>query len=724
MTTIKLTDHLGLDEDVTLAPSSALLQYFQQVPSLRLDSLDLAKLGGLTLDQPALTALSTGISFEQPIPIGAGAPDLSVQAGVHGSFALIKRAPGTASLPDVLADDIDIPENACYVSFGIDASVGAGIEAGSGALTFGVAPGATITIVNYRSFPLNQGVTLWDAVRETVGGYLIPARTDDLAALPQGGLTTVTGTGSLKLSVTADLLAISNPLASVSLPAPLPALAVSAGGSVTVDASYEVACSYQICAHKLDTGKVRLGWYREQSSEIQVGATVSEGVSAGFGSTDLFSAIVGRISADPAADLNELAEAKLSDNQIAAIRAAVKAAVQRKLELALSTELSATQSGSAAFLYEIDLAALTAESRQALEQALRGDLSSLHASSLPGISCVHSVWEAVRTTGVSFHVNLLGILNVSSIATLTRSGKVMYEPATGALVITDQVTAARIQSTQVNFGADTQKLRQVMSESFLITAVYQGAQRQTGGPALRFSHSYFDLQNQTGRGQMQQMLRTGLALGLLSAQEADAPQDIQDFGRTMIHATTEYDDGLATAVFLDPNGAPLAQEFYEQMGRNAVQYLVKDGDVDAVRLRPAIDDTLWAQMKEQGQPGFALLFPFVSAPLLGAITADYSTIVWWADAMAGAAQRLAAIRQWFDARPTASLDDATFQRLRSGLADHLKQVAANTTEEFGQPWGLLAMNEAANHRPGATILIAGPSLVRMKERPLAAVAKP
>src|ERR1017187_3454096 len=70
-----------------------------------------------------------------------------------------------------------------------------------------------------------------------------------------------------------------------------------------------------------------------------------------------------------------------------------KAAVQRKLELALSTEFSAVKSGSAVFLYEIDLAALTAESRQALEQAMRGDLSSLHAASLPGISCVHSVWE-------------------------------------------------------------------------------------------------------------------------------------------------------------------------------------------------------------------------------------------------------------------------------------------------------------------------------------------
>jgi len=724
MTTIKLTDQLGLDEDVTLADSSALLQYFRQLPSLRLDSLDLAKLGGLTLDQPALTSLCTGVSFDKPIPIGAGSPELSIQAGVHGSFALVKRAPGTTSLTDVLADDVDVPEGACYVCLGMDASVGAGVAAPSGKLTFGVSPGAAIAIVNYRSFPLDQGITLVDAMRETVGGYLIPARADDLAALPKGGLTTVTGTGSLKLTVTADLLAISNPLAAVSLPAPLPALAVNGGGTVTVGASYEVACRYQICAHKLDNGKIRLGWYREQSSEVRVTATVSEGVSAGFGSTDLFSTIVGSISADPAADLHELAQAKLSDNEIAAIHNAVKAAVQRKLELALSAQLSAKQSSDAAFLYEIDPAALTAESRQSLEQALGGDLSSLHTSSLPGISSVNSIWETARTTGICLHVNLLGILNVGSVATLTKSGKVLYEPATGALVITDQATASRIQSTQVNFGADTQKLRHVMSESFLVTAVYHGAQRQTGGPALRFSHSYFDLENETGRAEMLQMLRTGLALGLLSAPEADAPPDIQDFGRTMVHATTEYDDGLATAVFLDPNGGPWPHELYEQMGRNAVQYLVKDGDGDDVRLRPAIEDPLWAEMKRKGQPGFAKLFPSVSEPLLGDITADYSTIIWWADAMAGAAQRLAAIRQWFVANPSASLDDASFQKLRGDLADHLKQVAAHTTEEFGKPWGLLAMNEAANHRPGATITIAGPKLVRTKERLLAAVAKP
>jgi hypothetical protein len=261
-----------------------------------------------------------------------------------------------------------------------------------------------------------------------------------------------------------------------------------------------------------------------------------------------------------------------------------------------------------------------------------------------------------------------------------------------------------------------------MSESFLITAVYHGAERQAGGPALRFSHCYFDLEEKTGCADMLQMLRTGVALGLLSAGEADAPAGIEDFGRTMVHATTEYDDGLATAVFLAPGGQPLPHDFYERMGRNAVQYLVKVGDEDAVRRRPAIEDPLWADMKKKGQPGFAGLFPGVPVPLLKDIVADYSTIIWWADAMTGAAQHLAAIRQWFAANPSASIDDARFQKLRGDLADHLKQVAATTTEEFGKPWGLLAMNEAANRRPGATITIAGPKLVRAKERRLAVVA--
>src|SRR5262249_46376914 len=157
---------------------------------------------------------------------------------------------------------------------------------------------------------------------------LIPASTADLAAMPPDSVITVTGTGTLTLHVTANLLAITNPLASLTLPGPLPAASVTAGGSVSIGASYQVSGSYQVCAHKLGDGKVRVGWYREKASQIKVSATVSEGLSAGFGSTDLVSTVVGVISAKPEADLQELAAAQLSEAEIARIEAAIKASVQ------------------------------------------------------------------------------------------------------------------------------------------------------------------------------------------------------------------------------------------------------------------------------------------------------------------------------------------------------------------------------------------------------------
>jgi hypothetical protein len=347
----------------------------------------------------------------------------------------------------------------------------------------------------------------------------------------------------------------------------------------------------------------------------------------------------------------------------------------------------------------------------------------LHGGALPGVTSVQSVWEKARKNGIRFDVNLLGILNIGSLSTLTTTGAVLYEPATGALVITDKLTAQRIRSTAVNFGADTQKLRHVMAESFLLTAAYQGSQQQVGGPALRCSHDFFDLDNDTSRDQMERDLRVAAALGLLSGADTIPPAGIDDFGRTMIHARTDYDSSLAAALFLDSGGAPLPQQLYENVGRAAIQLLVSEGDADAARREPALDDGLWSRMKAQGQPGFATLFPDLPAPLLGAVTADYTAIMWWADAMAGAGQRLAAIGKWFSQHSAPAPNDPEFQSLRQDLAAHLKKVAATTSEQFGEPWGLIAMDEASGRRAGASILIAGPKLVRMEQRALAAAAR-
>jgi hypothetical protein len=96
--------------------------------------------------------------------------------------------------------------------------------------------------------------------------------------------------------------------------------------------------------------------------------------------------------------------------------------------------------------------------------------------------------------------------------------------------------------------------------------------------------------------------------------------------------------------------------------------------------------------------------------------------MWWADAMAGAAQRLAAIRKWFGQHPSAAQNDPEFQSLRQNLAAHLKKVAAATSEQFGEPWGLIAMDEASGRRAGANILVTGPKFVTNKQRALPATA--
>ncbi len=723
MATIQLTDALGLVLNIDPAPFSSLWKYFQQLPVLHLTSTVLTKAAGFTLDQPALTAFVSGLSFDKDISAGPGGTAISISSGAHGSLELIQHTPAVVNLPGILAGKLTIAPDTCFVAFGIDASAGIAVGSDSGALQFGIGPGETIEIRNYQSFPLHQKIPLLDAVRETISRFTVPFCCDDLSSLPEGCVATVTGSGSLKLSGTANLLAVTNPLASASLPAPLPTLSVTAGGTMQIGATVEVRCKYQICARSIAPGRVELGWYRDNGTEFDINATVSEGVSAGFGSTDLFSSIIGVVSSSAAADLGQLQKANLPPNEIASIQSAVKSAVNRKLEIALSSQIGAAESGSAMFLFEIDLAVLAPSSRQAVDQALRGDLSALHAGALPGIALSQSVWEKTRSGHIQLTVNLLGILNFGAISTLASSGAVLAEPATGALVVTDKATANRVRSTAVNFGADTEKLRHVMAESFLITAVYQGLQRQVGAPTLTCYHDFFQLQQNTTPARMAQELHIGSALGLFAPADAVPPAGIADFGCTMVRAAVTYDAPSAEALFLAPGGQPRAANVYENLGRSAILLLVSDHDADAVRRRPALDDGLWTQMKSLGQAGFAGLFAGVAAPLLGAITADYTAIVWWAEAMAGAGKMLAAVHDWFGLHPHAPLDDPELQKLRQDLAAHLKDVAATAHEEFGEPWGLVSMDQASSRSAKAEILVIGPKLVRSCQRSIVAAAR-
>jgi hypothetical protein len=210
---------------------------------------------------------------------------------------------------------------------------------------------------------------------------------------------------------------------------------------------------------------------------------------------------------------------------------------------------------------------------------------------------------------------------------------------------------------------------------------------------------------------------------LLDAVAANVlPVGIDDFGQTMLYAETSYSAGLTPALFL--NGAdPKPQDEFESAGRQAIRLLVRSDAADAFRLRGVADDQLWAKMRAAGQFNFAPLFPDLTEPQVLVIASDYSVIVWWAQAMTACAKSIAAMHRLLAAGSDAA--SPQFLALRANLANTLADVASNTKEEFGQPWGLVAMDRVSGCRAAARVQIAGArfAFARSSKDVLAAAAR-
>jgi hypothetical protein len=111
-------------------------------------------------------------------------------------------------------------------------------------------------------------------------------------------------------------------------------------------------------------------------------------------------------------------------------------------------------------------------------------------------------------------------------------------------------------------------------------------------------------------------------------------------------------------------------------------------------------------MKDLGPANFGQLFRGHEAAV---VAADYLAIRWWADTMHSTAQLVEQIL-----RPGAA-DSAS---LREKLAKHLREVAEKAHEQFGTPWGLVAMFLVAGGRAIAAGSITGPRFVFASARPL------
>jgi len=735
MPTVKLTDKFGFVGDVVFPEGAGILRYIRDLRQLKISDLNLTALQQVPLDKVPVKSASGGLSFEQPVSIGINQVEMTVKAEGSGRILLVGPKDKQLFDPELFGEPIPVGPDQFYVSIGVTASLSAGLSREVRDLGFGFDAGGEVSLAVYKPFTRTGAAggsftPFVQALQETATSFVILGDLEDLAGMSEGLVATVEGKGSLKFSGEAELLSVVNPLVSVDLPAPAGELQVISGNSIKVGASFELFGSYQIRAQKLDKKRVRLGFYKKRGSEFTLKVAAKGGVSAGVGEFDFLGQLLKAVSKNPEVDKKQLEAGGLSPEQVAAIEEAVKAGIQRKLELALNFELSATNSSEAAFDYEIDLGKLGQDGRRAIHKALDGDLSALvqNEAALPaGITLRRSIFTETKKKKHTFKLNLLGIYNFISVSTLTLKGKVMFVPETGELVITDRATASRIAASTSNFAADHSKLRKVLAESFLITAAYSCSKLTAQSLKLDIAHTYFELNSKTNGATMKNNLDVVETLGLLKKQEKDKLlAGLNNFGSTTLYVETQYDDALATRLFLNPDGTPRSEAEYEKAGRAAIESLVQAGEPDDYRRLPATDNALWQELTRLGNPqtfktldkikGLKSAKKLSMEIIVGGIGTDYLVIRWWAKEMRQLGEKLAEVRNFLKDKPKIDPENNDFKALRRGLAEHLKGVASRTKEEFGDPWGLVAMDLATGRAAKARAQLTGPRVAFTRER--------
>jgi hypothetical protein len=704
MATTSLMDDFGLNETITPA-KGALSKYCKTLPSFKVLKTDLAKIGNEDLTNPLITAIQSGLTFSDPINIGLPSVELKVGATGSGTLSIFVPSEDEDLLfdPDDFGDNIKVGANERYVSLALSAGLTASASDTQGDLKFGFDGKSNVTLSYYERF--TPGTTVIAGVTGTIARFSIPGDLDDIKAMPEGSITTVESTGDLKFSGTVNLLALANPLATVSVPV-AGDIKISGGSSIAVGADYEFSGGYQLRVLRLAGNIFRLGYYRMRASEFEFTANANESLTAKLGDNDLIAKLMQAISSDPAADLKQLKAAGLSADQAKSIKAAVKSAVNRTLEIGVGVALSVTKEGDAMFLYEVDLDAVKPESLPMLHSALEGDLSALVSadSDLPaGIELVKTLVSKSTTLQHSLKVNLLGIYNVLEVSKLVAEGSTAWDATTGEIVLTDKLSEDRIEViTSTLQVKDSDKVRQLLAEHFLVTASYRAVSKILGGPDVSGVQTYFHLEQNPNASRMRDYLLLSVALGLQpEAAATGAVSAIDDYGKTTVYAEARYNNAAFRSLFFNGN-ALLDPDIYASAGREAIKTLVAPGDSDDFRLKLATNDALFQKLQEigntqSGEFANACVGAGVPRDMVQFVGVDYINIVWFQSAMQNAGKQLFAIDQYLQGNTSVDPNDPDFLGLKKKLSASLATVVQRATADFGGPWGFVTMAELGKY---------------------------
>jgi hypothetical protein len=710
VSTIELRDGFGLVIDASPDPVSAFSKYLKTPSTITAILHNKTPLVGLQIGQDPFVSRTLGISFDKSIELGATGVDLTLKPQFAATVEIKKGDSLFDEDEDLFRDKVQIPDKQhAFLAASIEASLEVGLADKSGDLGFGFSFGTETILRNYRLFALSDPIV--PAIKALFENFVVPGDLQDIERMAPGSLATVEGTGSLKFSATANVLSAVNPLATVNTVIGEGILSLKEGGSLNVAAAYKLTGEYQLRIQRLGERKFHLGYEKKRGSDFRVSAAAQFGLSASAAGFDLIQGVLEMVSADPVPDKNAFHAAGLTDEQTLTIASAIQSAIERSLELSLKGELDFLDTRSTAFSYEIDLNTLDANGRQAVHDALDGDLSKLENSILPGVKRLKSIFSTLREGKRILKLNLLGIFNYGSVSALFQKGTVIVDQQAGNITITDDVGANRIQFTSSNFAKDSAKLRKVLAESFLVTVTYRASKTVFQAPNMSTSYSVFELHQKANLSNIRDYLQVAQALNLIPPEQMREKlaevSKFQAFGPATLYLNSHYDDKIFRTLFLDLQGNARSQEEYENLGRRAMAALiVRDEPVGHARLRPLEDDAVWRSMQE-GTTTFATVLrdQAFAAEFIPAIAADYSAIKWWAEAMHEVGQALANVLRFLSEQPKADVGNHAVAQLRKEMDKRLSRVAANTHDHFAEPWGFLVMDLASDRKAAISLQI-------------------
>jgi hypothetical protein len=713
MSTIQITDVVGAIVNLQIRDGSPLakakLTHLLSTAKSFIDSF------AGPVDQFDIKTVSLGAQLSAPSFLIDGVADLKVWGGINCDFMVVTSVDRLLFPDDGFAPTVPIAANQCWIGFAIDAALGTSLSAAADGFGVMLQGGAKLAFTTYSLLQAAPLPHLKDAFVTALEQFSVADSAVSLRQQIPGTVNICDLNGTVSVTGSYEIPLNLNALASADLPFNFK-VSVAPTATAKVSGCLAVTGDFLVRSHKLSDVLLRIGVYKKKGSTFSATLTANAGIEVGSGSTDLLGTVLNAalpgidvskcgISADTAKNLNDV----------------IRDSLDRSISIGLNATCTAANTHEAAVLYEIRMdQGDAANTDLALKSALRGDWTPL--DSLANARRLRNIIEETKERKHALCLNLLGFYNASSVIDYISKCTILRDE-TGQLTIVDSEKASRIAATSTPYSADSDKLRTALAQDFITTASYAAVGSKFNA-SLTIVQGFMDYSRNMSPQRLRNDVLLGSVLGLIPSDAFDAAlAKNTPFPHARVSLNLHYDSAAVMSIFFSDTAkcVPRTREELESVGRKAMLGLLDPAETgNAARIRILASDAAWSAMDDDGNPfNFDKIRDLrgLSATELGAVSADWVGITWWANTISKVAPLLACTLTALDG--TSAKDPTTdpeFTKEHKKLAAILGAVARETKSAFVNTWGPAVISALSGYRGTAQMDVAWDSNIQHFER--------